>query len=226
MLRGLLAVAVLTLAAGPAAADDPAGTRYYFLLFGGQSIPFVPRTGHTWATWVKATPTGAGSVMLDTTTISWLPTDARVRPWKLRSSAGRNWSLDETLAIMAANRGQVSMWGPFEVDAQRYYLACEQAARLETGAIRFRSLDSLGRNREVIHCVHAVTFADPAVARYRQPVLRVGEPGTSSLAEKYLRNGAFVGGAVTHDWLVAALELDRHPVIRRVPGERIPRELW
>lgn len=222
MTRGLFTLAVLALAAGPAAADPP-GTRYYFLLFGGQSVPFIPRTAHTWATWVKATPTGAGPVALETTTISWLPADARVRPWKVRSSPGRNWSLDETLAIMAANNGQVSLWGPFEVSSERYRLACEQAALLRTGAVRFRSFDSAGHNREVIHCVHAVTFADPVVCRYRQPVIRVGEPGTSNLAEKYLRNGALVGGAATHDWLVPALGLDRHPVIRREPGESIPR---
>lgn len=224
MLRGMLAAA-LVLAASPVAADDPPGTRYYFLLFGGQSVPFIPRTGHTWATWVKATPTPAGPVTLESTTISWLPTDAKVQPWKLRSSEGRNWTLDETMAIQAANRAQVSMWGPFEVDGERFRLACEQAARLESGAVRFRTLDSLGRNRDVVHCVHAVTFADPAVSRYRQPVLKVGEPGTSGLAEKYLQHGAFVGGAVTHDWLIPALGLDRHAVIRREPGESIPR-VW
>ena len=126
---------------------------------------------------------------------------------------------------MAANNARVSMWGPFEVTEERYRRACEQAARLESGAVRFRSLDSFGRNRDVVHCVHAVTFADPTVSRYRQPVLRVGEPGTSGLAELYLRDGAFVGGAVTHDWLIAALGLDRHPVVRRAPGESIPR-VW
>jgi hypothetical protein len=224
MTRGLLAAAALALAAGPAAASDPPGTRYYFLLFGGQSVPFKPRTGHTWATWVKATPTGAGPVLLDSFTISWLPPDGRVHPWRLRSGPGHNFTLDETLAIMAGVNAQVSMWGPFEVDANRYHLACQQAGTLASGAVRFRSLDSLGRNREVVHCVHAVTFADPAVSRYRQPVLRVGEPGTSSLAEKYLRNGAFVGGAATHDWLIPALGLDRSGVIRREPGERISRQ--
>ena len=224
MTRTVFAVAALALAAGPAAADDPPGTRYYFLLFGGQSVPFQPRTGHTWATWVRATPTGAGPVMLEPTTISWLPPDGRVRPWRLRSSPGHNFTLDETLAIMAGVNGRVSVWGPFEVDANRYYLARQQAAVLEGGAVRFRSLDSLGRNRQVVHCVHAVTFADPAVSRYRQPVLRVGEPGTSKLADKYLHNGAFVGGAATHDWIIPALGLDRHPVIRREPGERIARE--
>jgi hypothetical protein len=227
MSRGLIALVALALAAAPAAAQDPLdppGTRYYFLLFGGQSVPFKPRTAHTWATWVKATPTGAGPVMLESQTISWLPPDGRVHPWKFRSSVGHNHTLEGTLAIMAGVNSQVSLWGPFEVDANRYCLALQQAATLESGAVRFRSFDSLGRNRAVQHCVHAVTFADPAVSRYRQPVIRVGEPGTSNLAEKYLRNGAFVGGAATHDWLVAALGLDRHPLIRRVPGEHIPRE--
>jgi hypothetical protein len=224
MTRSLFAALALTLAAGPAAAQDPPGTRYYFLLFGGQSVPFKPRTGHTWATWVKATPTGAGPVMLESFTISWLPPDGRVHPWRLRSSPGYNHTLEGTLAIMAREHSQVSLWGPFEVDANRYALACRQAATLESGSVRFRTLDSLGRKQTVAHCVHAVTFADPAVSRYRQPVLRVGEPGTSNLAEKYLRNGAFVGGAATHDWLIPALGLDRSGVIRRVPGEHVPRE--
>jgi hypothetical protein len=224
MTRGLFTALALALAAGPAAASDPPGTRYYFLLFGGQSVPFKPRTAHTWATWVKATPTGAGPVMLDCLTISWLPPDGRVHPLRLRSGPGHNFTLEETLAIMAGVNSQVSVWGPFEVDTNRYYLACQQAEVLSSGAVRFRTLDSLGRNREVVHCVHAVTFADPAVSRYRQPVLRAGEPGTSTLAEKYLRNGAFVGGAATHDWLIPALGLDRSGVIRREPGERIPRQ--
>jgi hypothetical protein len=224
MSRCLFVTFALTLAAGPAAAADPPGTRYYFLLFGGQSVPFKPRTGHTWATWVKATPTGAGPVMLESFTISWLPPDGVVHPWRLRSSPGHNFTLDETLAIMARVNSQVSVWGPFEVDANRYALACQQAATLEAGGVRFRSFDSLGRNRAVMHCVHAVTYADPAVSRYRQPVIRVGEPGTSRLAEKYLQNGALVGGATTHDWLIPALGLDRHGVIRRAPGESIPRE--
>ena len=230
---GLTAPARLTAAdpvapARPAAEPCPHAPRYYMLLFGGQSVPFRARTAHTWATWVKATPMVNGAVALDVLTISWLPADhgGEVQPLRLRSSVGRNWTLDETLAIMARNHARVSVWGPYETDAERFERAVEQARLLESGAVRFRTLDSFARRRDVAHCVHAVTFADPVAQKYVQPVLRVGEPGTSRLADKYLRGGAFPGYPERHDWLLAALGLDRAGVIRREPGERIPREWW
>jgi hypothetical protein len=207
------------------AVAGPGEPRYYFILYGGQSIPFRPRTAHTWATFAKATPMVNGEMAVESLTISWLPADGPVRPLALRSEIGKNYSLEETFAIAERNRDRVSMWGPYEIDAHRYELAVEQAARLESGAVRYRVLDTLGFKHSISHCVHAVTYADPVLRRAVQPVLQVGEPGTSRLAARYLRNGAFVGGAVTHDWLVAALGLDRYAVVRREPGEWIRRRL-
>src|SRR5262245_9567772 len=57
--------------APPAACAD--GSRYFFTLFGGQSLPFRPRTGHTWATFAKTTPTTDGKMLIESFTISWLP---------------------------------------------------------------------------------------------------------------------------------------------------------
>jgi len=196
--------------------------RYYFTLFGGQSVPFRPRTAHTWATFTRVTPTAGGPVV-EPITISWLPVTGVVEPARLRSVPGRNWSLQDTFAIMAGNNAQVSMWGPFEIDEGRYHAAVAQAQRLDSGAVRFRSLDSLNFRRTVAHCVHAVTHADPVLDRRIQPVVRVGEPGTSRLAAMYVSSGAFVGGPVTHDWLIPATGADQYRVIRRAPGERIPR---
>ncbi|MBN9119130.1 MAG: hypothetical protein J0I06_08215 [Planctomycetes bacterium] len=218
----MFAFATVALLSAPAAPVE-AGPRYYFILFGGQSIPFQPRTAHTWATFVKATPAADGTTILEPVTISWLPAELPVRPLKLRPVEGRNRSLEETFAIAARNNARVSMWGPFETDAGRYELAVRQVDALNSGAVRFRSLDSLGRNRSVQHCAHAVTFADPNLQRLRQPVIRVGEPGTSRLADKYVESGAFVG-TETHDWLLPALGLDRVAVVRREPGERVPRQ--
>ncbi|MBX9581702.1 MAG: hypothetical protein K2X87_15475 [Gemmataceae bacterium] len=208
---------------GPPSCDPP-GTRYYLMMFGGQSVPFVPRMAHTWATWVKATPMANGAVALDVVTISWLPADLEVNPGRLRAKVGRNRTLDETLAIMAGYHARVSVWGPYETDADRFDRAAEQARLLESGAVRFRTFDSLTRRRDVSHCAHAVTYADPVARKYVQPVLRVGEPGTSRLAGRYLRNGAFPGYPDRQDWLLAALGVDRYGVVRREPGERIPRE--
>jgi hypothetical protein len=216
----------LALALSAPAADPvppPAAPRYYMILFGGQSVPFVPRTAHTFATYVKATPGANGALDLEQVTISWLPESGPVQPLRIRSVPGHNYTLKETFAIAAKNNARMSMWGPFEIDAGRYCAAAAQAATLESGAVRFRTLDSLGRNRRVMHCVHAVTFADPKLQTLRQPVLKVGEPGTAKLAIKYAESGAFAG-TETHDWLIGALGLDKQPVVRRELGEQVPRQ--
>ena len=199
--------------------------RYFFVLFGGQSVPFRPRTAHTWATFAKATPMVNGEHAVEAVTISWLPAHGPVRPLKLFAEAGKNYSLEETFAIAAEDRSQVSMWGPYEIDAARYELAVAQAARLESGAVKYRVFDTLWHNESILHCVHAVTHADPVLRRAIQPVIQVGEPGTSKLAARYLRRGTFVGGAQTHDWLIPALGLSRYDLIRRDPGEWIRRHL-
>ncbi|HEY1186198.1 MAG TPA: hypothetical protein VGE74_01015 [Gemmata sp.] len=193
------------------------------MLFGGQSIPYRPRTAHTWATFVKATPTADGSFRIEHVTISWLPAAGPVQPLRLRSVAGKNHSLDETFAKMRNNDARVSVWGPFETDATRYALAAQQADVLNSGAVRFRSVDSFRNNRGVQNCTHAVTYADPNLQHLRQPVpVGYGEPGTSKLAAKYVNSGA-VAGAETHDWVLSAVGADQYPVVRRAPGEHISR---
>ena len=214
----------LFVAAALGAPVDPPPARYYFILYGGQSLPFKPRTAHTWATFVKAAPDAAGVLCMESFTISWLPATGEVKPWRLRPETGRNYSLAETFAIAAANKDRVSMWGPFEIDETRYQMAVAQAAFLESGEVLYRAIDSFTRNIWIEHCVHAVTYADPILKERIQPVLQVGEPGTSRLAERYLKSGAFIGGAVTHDWVLTATGADQYPVIRRYPGERIRRE--
>lgn len=210
--------------AGKPVPQVEAAPRYYMILFGGQSVPFVPRTAHTFGTFVKATPDATGALSLEQVTISWLPESGPVQPLRIRSVPGHNYTLEETFAIAAKNNARMSMWGPFEIDAGRYCAAAAQAATLESGAVRFRSLDSLGRNRRVQHCVHALTFADPKLQSLRQPVLKVGEPGTAKLAIKYAESGAFAS-TETHEWLVGALGLDKQPVVvRRELGEQVPRQ--
>jgi hypothetical protein len=167
-----------------------------------------------------------GSVAIESVTISWLPAHGPVRPFKLRPEAGKNYSLEETFAIAAKQEARVSLWGPYEINSERYHLAVEQAELLESGAVRYRVIDTLGLDKSIAHCVHAVTFADPVLSRAIQPVVQVGEPGTSRLAARYLRRGALVGGAVTHDWLIPALDLVRFDLVRRKPGEWVPRRLF
>ncbi|MBA4065856.1 MAG: hypothetical protein C0501_19485 [Isosphaera sp.] len=220
----LAAALAAALAAPPEAAPEPPGeSRYFFTLFGGQSVPFRPRTAHTWGAYAKVTPT-PGGLAVETVTISWLPASGPVQPLR-RSVEGRNYTLEETLAIVAGNDAQVSRWGPYEIDAGRYELARRQAAFLESGAVRFRSVDSFSLNRTVVNCVHALTHADPGVEGYPQPVIRVGEPGTARLATLYARGGTFPAGPEPpQDWVVPLIGADRYPTTARYPGERVRRQ--
>lgn len=219
----LSALVAGTLAAPPAAPDR---CRYYFVLFGGQSVPYVPQTAHTWATWVKVTPAETGGLVVESKTISWLPAVGPVEPLKVRRTPGKNYTLEETFGIAAEQNARVSMWGPYETDADRYERALAQARTLEDGSVAYRVLDSLGFRTSIQHCVHAVTYADPVLRRRLQPVIQVGEPGTSRLAARYLRTGAFVRPEVRHDWLIPVLGIDRFPVVRREPGEFVLRRFW
>lgn len=193
--------------AGPVTPVE-APSRYYFLLFAGESVPFQAKYSHTWATWVKVTPLVDGNQSVTQATISWLSHDGTVEPLRLRSEVGRNWGLRETVDHMLAIPGRVILWGPYETDARRYEAARAQIAWLESGAVEYRTLDSMTRRKDVMHCVHAVTYADPVLHRHVQPVLRVGEPGTHRLARRYMRADAFIAPRVTHDWLLPVLGLD------------------
>lgn len=217
-----LLVVATALAASPPPGTATDSARYYFTLFAGQSVPFRPRTAHTWATWTKVTDTPAGLVV-EPVTISWLPVNGRVRPFWPFAVPGRNFSLDETYALMARYNARVSRWGPYEVTALQYEMARQQAAFLESGAVRYRVFDSFNTNRYVINCVHAVTHASPYIGNRIQPVIRVGEPGTSRLAAIYLRRGALIGYPVREDWVHVLSGGDRYPTVPREPGEYIPR---
>ena len=78
----LAAVPLLLLADRSAYVDGQPDTRYYVLLFGGQSGLLKPTTGHVWATYVRETGCLAGTDRVEEFTISWLPVTGR-------SSAGR-----------------------------------------------------------------------------------------------------------------------------------------
>jgi hypothetical protein len=201
----MLAVACLTPTA--AAQPTPDGSRYFVLFFGADAGRLHPTRAHTWATYVRATPTADGSVLVEPLTISWLPADGSINALRpFRPEPGVNLSLHQSLRYAASRGARVAMWGPYETDALRYHLAARQVGRLQSGAVAYRAVDSFGHRPGVDHCVHAVTGADPVLSGRRQPARRIGRWGTADLVEQYIRAGAF-DPTVRHDWLVPALGL-------------------
>jgi hypothetical protein len=212
--------------AAPAQGEVGDPSRYYFILFGGQGEPFRARTAHTWAVYAKATPMVTGEIGVESFAISWLPATGVVHPYRFRPEPGRNWSLPDTLAIMGRANSLISMWGPYEITPAHFAMGEEHLRFLNSGQVRFRSIDSFNLNKVTVNCVHAVTHSSPMTTQYIQPVIRVGEPGTSRLAKLYLRGGAWPRYPATADWLIPVLGLDAYPKLtQREPGERIPRRL-
>jgi hypothetical protein len=184
----------------------PPCERYYVTLFGGQGDLLRPRTAHTWATFVRTASTPTGERVVGEDTISWLPATLNVRPWALLSESGVNLTLQETFAFMGSHRRQrVTVWGPYEITAGRYAQAMAQKALLESGAIRYHSLGLFGRLPDVLHCIDGVTRTDPVWEKKANPSWWFGEAGTGQAVRAAVRSGFILNPAVTHEWLVHAI---------------------
>lgn len=147
------------------AAPEPTA---FLTLFAAQTDPYKPQKTHTFAILLRGT---------DIKTISWLPATMKVRGLAIRPETGMNWSLDETIAWCRKDCINVSVWGPYPVREQfcpRYLAA---VCRLESGLIRYKSLDALRPNHHAMNCVHAV---QSVVTDHLRPIgpFGYGEPAT------------------------------------------------
>lgn len=210
------AVAPDAWAACPAgAAADPPGTRYFLALFSYQNEGIArPKHAHTFATVMKATPGAA----VEAHTISWLPTTGNIRVYAVRSEPGRNYTLDETARLARADGARVALWGPFEIRDRLYTRVVERKADLDSGRFRYRAVDNLIRETDVVDCIHALTDVDPLFNRGRYPLHRYGDRATDFIAHEMRSRDALLDGARVQEWLMPALEahgLAGHPVVRK-----------
>jgi hypothetical protein len=176
--------------------------RYFTVIFGSDDGPLRPRYTHTWATYVKVTPTAAGFV-LEPHTISWLPDDGKIRLRQFKRVPGRNYTLDESFAYAARTGQAVKVLGPFETDAHRFAHFVAQEHRLNTCGMDYRAIDSI-RGRGVANCITAIRDADPDLRGSTYPPLQVGHRGSKATADDLLRAGA-IRKVADADWLLPAL---------------------
>ncbi|HVK10863.1 MAG TPA: hypothetical protein VM597_18990 [Gemmataceae bacterium] len=205
--------------AGDLEAGTPEGDRYFILVFGSQSVPKVPRRTHTWATVVRVTGTEA-----EADTISWMPATLEIRPWRFRVEPGVNLGLTASVEWALADGQRVSAWGPYELRPGVYAKFRMQMAFLETGRVGYQCIDSTGeagRTGRGCDCIHAVTDLDSEYDRRHYRLDRYGEAASRFIVRQLAERGALVDAGVTHDWLLAALGLDRYP-IRRMAGPAPP----
>jgi hypothetical protein len=188
--------------------------RYFILIFTAQSQPKIPRATHTWAVMVQAD--ASGTVVADT--ISWLPTDLRIKPYHFAVEPGMNRSYEATIShILAESEQRITLWGPYEASGECYERFLAQKERLESGAVGYQCLDFIGANalhHRGCNCVHALT---PVHGTSLGDVTQqYGDDSGEFISEVLLRRGYAAPYRREHDWLLTTLELDSVPMLRRI----------
>jgi hypothetical protein len=188
------------------------------MVFGSQTTPIMPRYTHSWATVVKVTCGANGSVTrIEPDTISWMPATLDIHPWRFRVEQGVNLDLYQSIEEVLRHRERVAMWGPYELWHGGYTRFMTQKAFLETGAIGYQCIDTIGeaaRKGNGSDCIHAITDMDPIFDRRRYPLRYFGEAASLHLVQQIQQRPILIRPSQTHDWLVSALGLDCYPICR------------
>lgn len=194
--------------------EGRAGEAYYLLMFGTQRAAYTPDSAHCFATFVRARWDGDGppkDARLEQRTISWLPANQVVRLFALPEQ-GKNFDLHSTLKYDQRNGERVSLWGPYEIQADLYERAARQIALLESGQVRYKCTDFGYRSDRVSNCIHAVSSI---VEGHR---LRIAVPGYGEVASYAILKRMspwLVDEGRVHSWVARELGLDDYPVVRR-----------
>ena len=205
------ALLALLLAAGAARAED----FYYVAVFASQTIPAYPNYSHTFAVFVKASAEGehpATGTVDECFCISWLPANLKVRTRALAPEDGHNFGLHETIDNALANEERVSVWGPYRTNKTLYDNARRQVQVLESGAVRYKAIDSGRRTDHVSNCIHAVSSCAEG---HRLRILSPGFGQTASWAVTQSFRPFLINTDETHEWVYSYLQLDGYPIHRR-----------
>jgi len=197
----------------------PPGERYYLLIFGAQSTPKIPRYTHTWVTVVRAREAGPGACpAIEHHSISWMPATLYIRTWWPCVEPGVNLSLHESIRMAEGYCERVSLWGPYEIPPGVYRKFLIQKDFIDSGAIGYQCIDSIGeaaRTGDGGNCIHAVSDADAMFTRQAYPLSFFGDSASRNILRQLVLRGVIQDVETTHDWLLPALQLDQHPIVRR-----------
>ena len=184
---------------------------YYMAVFAYDGPGDRARDAHTFATFAKARWCD-GAWLVDSFTISWLPCNGVVHPGRVLPEAGHNFDLATTLRMAYAAGNRVSMWGPYQIQLELYQRALAQKARLESGAVTYKAVDTGWPDSRVSNCIHAVS--DVAG---QSPPLRLASPAWGDTAS-YLTTLHLLPWVINpcrlHDWVFQAWQLGCFPIRR------------
>jgi hypothetical protein len=196
----------------------PPNERYYLLVFGSETKPLRPKFTHTWSTVVKVVDQGSGQPpVVDASTISWMPATLDIHPLRFRVECGVNLDLCTTIREMLKNDEQISLWGPYEVRAGLYKKVLMQKDFMESGAVGYQCIDTIGEARKGVgsDCIHAITDCDADFDRGNYPLRRFGNRASEYIVEQLRTRRLIVNPCVKHDWLLAPLGIADCPIDRK-----------
>jgi hypothetical protein len=191
-----------------------AGEAYYLCVFGIQR-PLLNRAKftHTFGVFVKSSqPDGSpGPQALETITISWLPATLDIHMLQRDPEPGILLDLPGTLYWAYCNRARVTLWGPYQIDPELYRRAVVRARLLQSGTIRYTSIDGPFRPRAA-DCIHALSGVDvdPGLLRTRSAH---GDIASWIVLQHLCR--WLIQPHIEHDWLLEPLGLNQYCLVRR-----------
>lgn len=140
------AAALITVADAQA---EPLQGRYFGVVWGYQGASHAPEDAHTFASFYRGDDLARGAVK--PLTISWLPASGVIRSGT--QEQGRNFGLQETLAIARSRGYQLASYGPYEIRPELYQRAAERASELDSGRWRYSMLNGAPG---AINCIAAL----------------------------------------------------------------------
>lgn len=152
----------------------PGDQKYYVVLLAHQDAENTIPMSHAFAVFMRTRGEGASRKVMETATINWLPKSGHISITRA-AEPGVNKPLAETLQWAKQRNLEVSMCGPFEIDADFYKHAVAHVARLERGEFEYRCY--VKQRNTTKNCIYAVAdiFDD-------QPRLDTGSSrGTESM---------------------------------------------
>ena len=182
-------IAVFCLFTGTTAARADA---YYVVVFGAESKPQRPKFSHSWATFVRIPggcpcgPPAPDAGLPEWFTISWMACKVELTPNVPFSEPGRNFDLPTSLDIAIRHCEEVTAFGPYQIEKELYCRAARQKRYLESGDMRYKTIDTTHNPRRVSNCIHALTSFNREHARVRIGRTNFGDVASYFVAESYV----------------------------------------
>jgi len=199
---------------------------YYVVVLRAQTVPQRPKSSHSRATFVRVPgvcargPPAAEAQPIESFAISWMPCKMELTPNRPLSEPGRNLDLPTSFEAVYAHCECVSAFGPYQIDEWLFCRAKGHLQELESGDVRYKTIDIGYLPLRVSNCIHALTSFDREHARVRIGRTNFGEVASYYVAETYWSHMIFSGQ--NHPWIAEVLGLCQYPIKWRTIDEGRP----